>query len=76
MSMVKLGFLYQFFILQKTRIRSETRAADENGWTVHKMTIMNVSRSDDGLYTCFSENDGGKNEVKGHLTVECKLKLE
>ncbi|RVE45195.1 hypothetical protein evm_010167 [Chilo suppressalis] len=34
------------------------------------ITITNLNRTDDGLYECFAENDGGEARKNGHLTVQ------
>ncbi|KAM3957807.1 neural cell adhesion molecule fasciclin 2 [Aphomia sociella] len=36
------------------------------------ITIMNLNRTDDGLYECLAENDGGEARKNGHLTVQFK----
>ncbi|KAJ2951644.1 hypothetical protein O0L34_g13803 [Tuta absoluta] len=40
------------------------------------MTIVKANRSDDGLYECFAENDGGQARKNGHLTVHFKPSFE
>ncbi|XP_049875035.1 fasciclin-2 [Pectinophora gossypiella] len=40
------------------------------------MTIVKVNRSDDGLYECVAENDGGEARKNGHLTVHFKPSFE
>ncbi|XP_059062829.1 fasciclin-2-like isoform X1 [Achroia grisella] len=36
------------------------------------ITISNLNRTDDGLYECLAENDGGEARKNGHLTVQFK----
>ncbi|CAG9788370.1 unnamed protein product [Diatraea saccharalis] len=36
------------------------------------ITITNLNRTDDGLYECLAENDGGEARKNGHLTVQFK----
>ncbi|KAG1658629.1 Fasciclin-2 [Nymphon striatum] len=52
------------------RVMTSPAESEVDGWTVTQLTILNVSRSDDGLYSCVSENQGGQVELKGHITVQ------
>lgn len=36
------------------------------------ITISKINRTDDGLYECIAENDGGEARKNGHLTVQFK----
>ncbi|KAL4715775.1 hypothetical protein ACJJTC_006354 [Scirpophaga incertulas] len=40
------------------------------------ISIMNLNRSDDGLYECLAENDGGEARKNGLLTVQFKPTFE
>ncbi|KAL0878928.1 hypothetical protein ABMA27_003924 [Loxostege sticticalis] len=40
------------------------------------ITISNLNRTDDGLYECIAENDGGEARKNGHLTVQFKPSFE
>lgn len=33
------------------------------------LEILNATRNDEGLYTCFAENDRGKANSSGYLTI-------
>jgi len=47
-----------------------TETVDEYGHRVGVMTITDLARSDDGLYTCTGRSDGGETVGWGHTTVE------
>lgn len=36
------------------------------------LEILNATRNDEGLYTCFAENDRGKANSSGYLTITGK----
>ncbi|XP_013194959.1 fasciclin-2 isoform X2 [Amyelois transitella] len=40
------------------------------------ITISNLNRTDDGLYECIAENDGGEARKNGHLTVQFQPTFE
>ena len=42
----------------------------ERKWKQSTITIDGVKRTDDGLYECMAENEGGRFFKSGHLTVE------
>ncbi|XP_066960357.1 fasciclin-2-like isoform X4 [Macrobrachium rosenbergii] len=46
------------------------QAEDEEGRRVGILKIRGVHRSDDGLYTCTANSEGGVTQVWGHITVE------
>lgn len=46
------------------------QAEDEEGRSVGILKIRGVHRSDDGLYTCTANSEGGVTQVWGHITVE------
>ncbi|XP_068222632.1 fasciclin-2-like isoform X2 [Palaemon carinicauda] len=43
---------------------------DDEGRRVGILKIRGVHRSDDGLYTCTADSEGGVTQVWGHITVE------
>ena len=60
-----------------SRIRVEEREVEwtnntlgERKWKQSTITIVGVRRSDDGLYECQAENEGGRFYKSGHITVE------
>lgn len=40
------------------------------------LKIRDVARSDDGLYTCTAQSEGGVTQQWGHITVEFKPTFE
>lgn len=44
-------------------------------WEDGSLEILNVMRADEGSYTCFAENDRGKDNSTGSLLVTGKGKL-
>lgn len=44
-------------------------------WEDGSLEILNVTRADEGRYTCFAENDRGKDNSTGSLLVTGKDKL-
>lgn len=67
---ILVSLLRLFFYSKNGRVMMSPGKSDVDGWTVTQITILNVSRSDDGLYSCVSENQGGQVERKGHITVQ------
>lgn len=45
-------------------------------WEDGSLEILNVTRADEGRYTCFAENDRGKSNSTGSLLVTGKFKLK
>jgi len=54
---------------EDTRIEV-TETVDDYGHRVGVMSISDVTRSDDGLYTCTGRSEGGETVGWGHTTVE------
>ena len=49
---------------------TELPNSGERKWKQSTITIDGVRRSDDGLYECQAENEGGRFYKSGHITVE------
>lgn len=45
-------------------------------WEDGSLEILNVTRADEGRYTCFAENDRGKANSTGDLLVMGKFQLK
>lgn len=45
-------------------------------WEDGSLEILNVTRADEGRYTCFAENDRGKANSTGSLLVLGEFKIE
>lgn len=45
-------------------------------WEDGSLEILNVTRADEGRYTCFAENDRGKANSTGSLLVLGKFKMK
>lgn len=45
-------------------------------WEDGSLEILNVTRADEGRYTCFAENNRGKANSTGSLLVLGKFKLK
>ena len=45
-------------------------------WEDGTLEILNVSQDDEGSYTCFAENDQGKDNSTGSLTVKGQLSVK
>ncbi|KAK7065692.1 Ncam2p, partial [Halocaridina rubra] len=52
------------------------QTTDDQGRRVGIMRIRGVMRSDDGLYTCTANSEGGVTQAWGHITVEYKPTFE
>lgn len=52
------------------RIILEQKYDEERGQTFGTLEILNVNRSDDGLYECIATNEAGAAYKNGHITVE------
>ncbi|CAH1281448.1 unnamed protein product [Diabrotica balteata] len=52
------------------RVVLEQLRISDNGESLGKLIISNLSRPDDGLYECIAENTVGKAYKNGHITVE------
>ncbi|XP_072386202.1 fasciclin-2 isoform X1 [Diabrotica undecimpunctata] len=52
------------------RVVLEQLLISDNGESLGKLIISNLSRPDDGLYECIAENTVGKAYKNGHITVE------
>ncbi len=44
-------------------------------WDDGSLEILNVSKSDEGSYTCYAENDRGKSNSTGTLTISGQTDL-
>lgn len=45
-------------------------------WEDGSLEILNVTRADEGRYTCFAENDRGKANSTGSLLVLGELEMK
>lgn len=67
----KVGEQQPFQIGQNgDRFLVEQLVSQEKGETVGTLNIMNVNRSDDGLYECIAVNGAGTAYKNGHITVK------
>ncbi|XP_050711611.1 fasciclin-2-like isoform X4 [Eriocheir sinensis] len=55
---------------------SVSQETDDQGRPVGILKIRDVARSDDGLYTCTAQSEGGVTQRWGHITVEFKPTFE
>jgi len=53
-----------------------TQETDDQGHIVATLTIRDVMRGDDGLYSCRGESEGGVTERWGHITVQFRPNFE
>lgn len=63
--------------LTHCKVNEEDLKIDVNGgrifiWEDGSLEIRNVTKSDEGKYTCFAENDRGKANSTGSLSVTGK----
>jgi len=57
-------------IVEESRIHAPYYTEGESFWRKSSIIIDKVNRSDDGLYECQAENEGGRFYKSGHITVE------
>jgi len=57
-------------IVEESTVHAPYYTEGESFWRKSTITITKVKRSDDGLYECQAENEGGKFYKSGHITVE------
>nr|UXP87132.1 fasciclin 2 isoform H [Manduca sexta] len=57
-------------------IETSSRQTGDQMESTGVITISTLNRTDDGLYECVAENDGGEARRNGHLTVEFKPSFE
>ena len=57
-------------IVEETVIEAPDYTQGERKWKQSTITIGGVRRTDDGLYECQAENEGGRFYKSGHITVE------
>ena len=56
--------------MEESRIHAPYYTEGESFWRKSSIIIDKVNRSDDGLYECQAENEGGRFYKSGHITVE------
>ncbi|XP_063625397.1 fasciclin-2 isoform X1 [Cydia splendana] len=56
----------------RINIETSSHQTGDQMQTSAVITISNVNRTDDGLYECIANNDGGEARKNGHLMVEFK----
>ena len=56
--------------VEEREVESTNNTLGERKWKWSTITIDGVRRSDDGLYECQAENEGGRFYKSGHITVE------
>ena len=54
----------------EAEVESPNNRSGERKWKQSTITIDGVKRSDDGLYECQAENEGGRFYKSGHIQVE------
>ena len=56
--------------VEETEVESSNNRSGGRKWKQSTITIEGVRRSDDGLYECQAENEGGRFYKSGHIQVE------
>ncbi|CAH0727117.1 unnamed protein product, partial [Brenthis ino] len=57
-------------------IETSSRQTGDQMQSSAVITISKLNRTDDGLYECVAENEGGEDRKNGHLTVQFKPSFE
>ena len=57
-------------MVEETVIEPPDNTVEEIKWMQSTLTVEGVKRTDDGLYECLAENEGGRLSKSGHITVE------
>ena len=57
-------------VVEERIISAPDYTEGEREWMQSTILIEKIKRTDDGLYECLAENDGGKFYKSGHITVE------
>ena len=57
-------------IVKESVIDAPDYTQGERKWKQSTITIDGIKRSDDGLYECQAENEGGRFYKSGHIQVE------